>query len=79
MNICAPLIDQTDLMIAPMSILISPQMYWLYYGNITSQLIITSTVMTMGRKMIPPYYCMPHQLLKNNFPPHSSPSLLNIL
>lgn len=57
----------------PMPILISPQIYWLCYGNIASQRRMRPGGMKMGHKMILTYSCMSHQQLNNSSIPHYSP------
>ena len=71
--------DQSDLLIELIPVLISPQIYYLFYGYLASQWRINHWDMSMGYRIIPSYYCMPLHLMKNNSLPHYPPSLVHIL
>ena len=63
MQLCAPIVYQKYPLIAPMPILISPQMYWLCYCDLVPQLKTRPWSMTTGNKIIAQYDFTSHQLL----------------
>ena len=65
MQIRVLLVNKSYPLIALMPILISPQIYWLSYRNIVSQWGVFPGYITMGNRIIQPYFSTYHQLLSN--------------